>query len=265
MTARDRVRGLLAGAVTGIAGGMFGVGGGIVLVPMLTGFFALTQHRAHGTSLAVIGTTAVGALIVYGTHANVLWGAAATMAVASVAGAALGARVASRLSERALRRAFAVFLAAMAIRLLADVPAPRAQSALAGSPLVAFDLALGLLSGLLAGFMGVGGGAVIVPALTLVLGFTQQQAQGTSLAVILVAAPAGAIAHARRGNVAWPLVPTLALGALLGAPVAALAAQRLPHDWLVRAFAVFLIGTAVNTWMRKPREEVAAGQAQAGV
>jgi uncharacterized membrane protein YfcA len=260
MTARDRVRGLLAGAVTGIAGGLFGVGGGIVLVPMLTSFFALTQHRAHGTSLAVIGTTAVGALIVYGAHANVMWGTAAVMALASVAGAALGARAANRLSERALRRAFAVFLVVMAVRLLADVPAPRDQAALTGVAHIAFDLALGLLSGILAGFMGVGGGAVIVPGLTLVLGLTQQQAQGTSLAVILVTAPAGAVAHARNGNVAWPLVPMLAAGALVGAPAAALAAQRLPHDWLVRAFAVFLLVTAVHTWMRQPRK--AAAQAR---
>lgn len=265
MTARDRVRGLLAGAVTGIAGGLFGVGGGVVLVPMLTGFFALTQHRAHGTSLAVIGTTAIGALIVYGSHANVAWGAAALIALASAAGAAIGARAASRVSERVLRRAFAVFLLVMAVRLLADTPAPHAQAKLAGAALVAFDLTLGLLSGILAGFMGVGGGAIIVPALTLVLGFTQQQAQGTSLAVILVTAPAGAFAHARRGNVAWPLVPMLALGALLGAPAAALVAQRLPHQWLVRAFALFVLVTAVQMWVRKPREAPARTGAQAAV
>ena len=64
MTARDRVRGLLAGAAAGIAGGLFGVGGGIILVPLLTAFFGLGQHAAHGTSLAVIGATAVAALFV---------------------------------------------------------------------------------------------------------------------------------------------------------------------------------------------------------
>jgi len=92
---------------------------------------------------------------------------------------------------------------------------------------------------------------LVVPACTLVFGMTQQAAQGTSLAVILVTAPAAALEHARHGNVAWRVVPVLALGAALGAPLASAAAQRLPHEGLVRAFAGTLIATAVATWIRE--------------
>ena len=84
MTGGERTRAVLAGLAAGVAGGLFGVGGGVVLIPMLTGFFRLTQHQAHGTSLAVIGATALASLAVYGAHHNVAWGTAAMVGVASM-------------------------------------------------------------------------------------------------------------------------------------------------------------------------------------
>lgn len=263
MTARDRVRGLLAGAAAGIAGGLFGVGGGLVLVPMLTGFFGLTQHAAHGTSLAVIGATALAALFVYGAHANVAWGTAAIVALGSLVGAPIGARWAMRVSARGLARSFAVLVVLVALRLLWQAPAATGRHDLSQPLVIGFDLVLGLVTGLLAGFMGIGGGAIVVPAFTLVFDMTQQAAQGTSLAIILVTAPAAAIEHSRNGNVAWGMVPLLAVGAALGAPAASWVAQILPHEWLVRAFAVFLLVTAANTWRRAGRKSGRAPSADA--
>src|SRR5436190_16095270 len=118
MTGRDRWRCVLAGLVAGVAGGLFGVGGGVILVPLLTGGFALSQHRAHGTSLAVIGVAALAGLAVYGAHSQVAWTTAAVVALTSVLAAPLGARWASRTSPGALRKAFAIFLVLVALRLL---------------------------------------------------------------------------------------------------------------------------------------------------
>jgi uncharacterized membrane protein YfcA len=115
-------------------------------------------------------------------------------------------------------------------------------------------LAVGAAVGLLAGFMGVGGGIVAVPALTLLFGMSQQTAQGTSLALILGSAPFGAVEHARLGNVEKRLLPGLMLGALLGAPLASWAAQRLPQATLARGFAIFLIANAVRMmWAARAR------------
>ncbi len=241
---------VLAGIVAGLAGGLFGVGGGIVLIPLLTGVFKLTQHQAHGTSLAAIGATAIASLFVYGAHANVAWGTAALVALASVLTARWGARLAARTSTRNLKRAFALLLALVALRLLWK--APSGQATHFGSlPLaVGFDLVLGAAVGLLAGFMGVGGGVLAVPAFTLVLGMTQALGQGTSLAVILVTAPAGAIEHHRHGNVVLRLVPWLALGGAVGGPLASAMAHRLPQTVLARAFAVFLLASAMQLWIR---------------
>ena len=257
MTAGDRLRGVAAGLVAGFAGGLFGVGGGVLLVPVLTGVFGLTQHQAHGTSLAVLAATALPAVVVYALHGHVAWLTAAVVGVASLATAPLGARLASRLSGRALRRAFAVFLVLVAVRLLWRVPEDGPIPSVSGWVGVAFGLVVGAAIGVLAGLMGVGGGILAVPAFALGLGMPQHAAQGTSLAVILVTGPAGALAHARRGNFVGRVVPPLAIGAAIGAPLASWLAGGLRNDLLVRIFALFLLANAVHGWLRTRRPAAA--------
>jgi uncharacterized membrane protein YfcA len=249
----ERWRGTLAGFVAGLAGGLFGVGGGILLVPMLTGWFALTQHQAHGTSLAAIGATAIAGLAVYATHGQVAWATGAIMAVTSMLCARLGAKLAARTSRAALARAFAIFLVLVAVRMLWKAPTGTGAPALEGPVGAAVALGVGAAVGLLAGFMGVGGGILAVPALALLFGASQQTAQGTSLALILVTAPVGAIEHHRHGNLVGRLVPWLSLGALAGAPLASALALRLPQSVLARGFAVFLLANAALTWFRAAR------------
>ena len=237
---------LLAGFVAGLAGGLFGVGGGIILVPMLTAFLGLTQHQAHGTSLAAIGATAIAGLVVYGMNGNVAWLPAGLLALASVPAANLGAKLAARTSRERLTLAFAIFIVVVAVRILWRAPSGGSEHALEGAAGLAVALAAGAAVGLLSGFMGVGGGIIAVPALTLVFGMSQQLAQGTSLALILVTAPFGAIEHHRHGHVVPRFLPGLMLGALVGAPLASLAAQRLPQATLARGFAVFLLANATR-------------------
>ena len=233
-----------------MAGGLLGVGGGIILVPLLSGRFRLSQHAAHGTSLAVVGATALASLVIYGSHASVAWRAAAWVALASVFTVHLGVALAGRLSSSHLKRAFAVLLAVVAVRLLWQPGA--GASLLPASPLaqVAVELAIGAGVGLLAGFMGVGGGLIAVPAFVLVFGMAQRLAQGTSLAVILVTAPIGTWSNARRGQVRWPLLPSLAIGAAIGGALAAALAHRVPQQQLARLFAVFLVLVAIHSWRR---------------
>jgi hypothetical protein len=245
---RESALALLTGVVAGLAGGLFGVGGGIVLVPVLTGVFRLSQHQAHGTSLAAIGATAIAALFVYWAHGNVVWATAVPVGLASMLTAHYGARLAAHTSKRALTRAFAVFLVLVALRLLWKAPAAASPPFHGTLATVVFELLLGAAVGVLAGFMGVGGGILAVPAFALVLGMSQQAAQGTSLAVILLTAPAGALEHHRHGNVTGRLVPWLALGAAAGGPAASWLAQGLPQALLARAFAVFLLANVLRLW-----------------
>ena len=266
MGAAERWRAGLAGLAAGVSGGLFGVGGGLVLIPQLTGFFGLSQHQAHGTSLAVIGATAVAALVVYGSHHDVRWFTALVVGAASALTARYGARLAGRSSPAGLTRAFAIFLAVVGLRLLWKAPPVLEQPLVQGPAGLALNVGIGAAVGLLSGYMGVGGGILAVPAFTMLVGMTQQAAQGTSLAVILITAPAGAIEHSRLGNVAWKLVPALAIGAALGAPLASWMALRLPHEILVRTFAVFLLVGAAVFWVRAgARRGRASGPAHEGI
>jgi len=225
----------------------------VLIVPILADFFKLPQHKAHGTSLAAIGLMAMVSAIVYALHGNVAWQTAIVVAVVSMLGARIGARLAVRTSPKWLTRAFAIFMAVVALRMLWKAP-PIAEAARhQGVEGILLSVAIGLLVGLLGGFMGVGGGIVAVPAFTLIFGMPQQLAQGTSLAVIFAAAPAGAFEHARHGNVVGRFVAPIALGGAIGGPIAANYVQNLPHALLARLFAVFLIVNAVRAWIRATR------------
>ncbi len=248
-TLRDGFEALWAGAIAGFFGGLFGVGGGIVLVPMLTSRLRLTQHQAHGTSLAVVCFTAIAAGTVYTIHGNVAWLTGLLVAAASIVTAPLGARWAARLSNVALKQAFSVFLVIVALRLLWTPPSDTLGQ-LQGITRIGVYLGIGCVVGVVAGLMGVGGGIIAVPAFRLLLGMPQQLAQGTSLIVILGAAASGAHAHAQRKTVVMRLVPWLAIGAVIAGPLSSWWVQRLPQEWLARGFAVFLIGNAVYGWLR---------------
>ena len=249
----------LAGFGAGLAGGLFGVGGGIVLVPVLTAFFGLSQHQAHGTSLAAVAATALAGIVVYGLAGHVAWLPAALMAVSGAFTAQLGARLAARTDRNRLSLAFALFILVVGVRILWRAPVTSAEPAIVGGPFagpvgIAAALAVGGAIGLLAGFMGVGGGVLAVPVLTLLFGMSQQTAQGTSLALILGSAPFGAVEHARLGNVVHRLLPGLMVGALLGTPLASWAAQRLPQATLARGFAIFLIANALRmVWVARAK------------
>ncbi|MDQ3765920.1 MAG: sulfite exporter TauE/SafE family protein [Actinomycetota bacterium] len=106
------------GLVAGLTSGLLGVGGGIVMVPMLTMGLAFTQHRAHATSLAAIVPIAAVAAVTYAAHGEVDYQVAAFLATGSLVGAPLGARLMARSGEGALKAMFGILLLSVAIRIL---------------------------------------------------------------------------------------------------------------------------------------------------
>jgi len=215
---------LLIGAAAGLLSGLLGVGGGIIMVPATVFFLRFTQHRAHGTSLAVILFVACAGVVTYVRDGQIRWETAAALAVGGIVGANLGARLAKRLPAMTLRRYFGAFMVLVAARMLYDAgmlwqrgdagTAGAAVPHLAGLGLYALILVIGLATGVLSGLMGVGGGVIMVPTMVLLLGFPQTLAQGISLAVIIPTALSGAIMHYRLGNIRPSDVCWLALGGL---------------------------------------------------
>ncbi len=114
----SRPRGVATGAIGGFVSGLTGIGGGTVMVPLLTGLLRVPQHRAHATSLVIVIFAASSALVLYMSRGDVDWAMAAAVAIGGVIGGQIGARAMHRVPELRLRAIFAVFLLAVGVRLL---------------------------------------------------------------------------------------------------------------------------------------------------
>ena len=109
---------IATGAIAGLVAGFLGVGGGILLVPMMVAFMCFTQHKAHGTSLAVIVPIAIISAIVYALRSQVNWVLVAAIGSASVAGAIIGAKLMMKVPPHRLRQLFGAYTIAIGILLL---------------------------------------------------------------------------------------------------------------------------------------------------
>ena len=242
------------GLTGGLISGLVGVGGGIVMVPLMVAILAMTQHRAHGTSLAMIVPIAISAMIPYLIAHGLQWQVVISLAGTSVGFAVVGARLTKHLNATALRRGFAVLLALTAVRLLLSAQSAAMFGEMEGLQLIVAALIAGTFTGLVAGTMGVGGGIVMVPAMVIVMGIDQHVAQGISLAVIVPTAISGAAQHFRQGNVDFRWALYIAAGGIVGGAVGAQFAQFIPAFGLRVLFAVFAIYSAqrmvgVQRWL----------------
>jgi hypothetical protein len=188
---------------------MFGVGGGILIVPALVLVLGVRQRLAHGTSLAAIIPIAVVGAVGYAASGSVDWVAAVILAAGSALGAIVGTHGLQRLPQRALRLAFSAFLLANAVSLFLTLGSSGSQKGLSIATGLGL-LLIGLFAGTIAGLLGVGGGVVIVPALVLLISMGVAKAKGTSLAVIVPTAIVGTLRNLRAQNV------DLALAAVVG-------------------------------------------------
>jgi len=236
--------GLLVGFLGGLFGGLVGLGGGTVMIPLMVGLMKLSQHRAHGTSLVAVFFTGLMGALTYGLQGSLDLKAAFFLALTAILTARQGARYAHSLPEARLKRAFGWFLFFVSFLLLlkpylAPIGLVRGE--------VAQDLTLllaGAFTGFLSGMMGVGGGTIMVPAMVLLLGMAQHTAQGTSLLAMVPASFVGAYTHFRLGNVEKSLVPSLVPGVLLGTFLGGELAHFLPEEGLRLLFAAVLLWTA---------------------
>lgn len=249
---RDWLVPLGGGMAAGFLAGLFGVGGGVLLVPLLVLVLGRSQHVAHATSLVAITVPAVVGTLRFELDDSVAWGPAGLVAAGALAGVQLGAALLPRVSERRLQLLFALLLAVMSLRLLVFGPASDASSPLGAGTrhlaagVLALHVLLGLVSGTASALLGIGGGAIVVPVLVIAFGYGQHLAEGTSLAVIVPTALVGAASHGRRGYTDWPAGVRLGAGGLAGSLVGAELALALPEGLLSRAFGVLLaVVTAV--------------------
>lgn len=240
------------GLLAGLLSGLFGVGGGTVIVPLLVLLLQFDQRLAAGTSLAAIVPTATVGVISYAIGGDVQWIAAIILAAGAVLGAQVGTWLLPRVPVLALQLGFILFLVGVIVSLFLVVPErgePFEITWISGIGLAV----LGIVTGILSGLLGVGGGIIVVPALLLFFGTSDLLARGTSLLMMIPTAISGTIGNLRRRNVN-----------LLGAVIigAAACTTTALGAWIARSidpftgnivFAVFLTAIAIQLLVRALR------------
>jgi uncharacterized membrane protein YfcA len=240
---------LLFGAAIGLAVGTLGGGGSVLAVPVLVYVLGENLPDATTAGLAVVGAGALAGAARHAVAGRVCWRHAVSFTVAAVPGIALGTVVGDNVPEGVLLAAFALVMlvAARSIWLRAEReepdPGPAADSC---PPLrLPHDALAGVAVGFVTGFLGVGGGFLIVPTLAVGLAFTLRTAVGTSLAIITATSALSLVAHVGAGRaVDVPVTVAMALACAAGAVVGAAYAGRLPQRTLGRGFAALVVAVA---------------------
>lgn len=256
----------LAGLGAGALGALLGLGGGILIVPILTLGFGVPLHAAIGTSLVCVIGTSIG-----GAAMNVASGAADVrlgilLGAGTIMGAATGGLAAGWLSDRVLAGLFALLLAYTVIAMLRglraargtdDATVPIDASAPDGPGAPAYrgqrrGLAVGgaVGAGAVSGLLGVGGGIVTVPIIHLVMGAPMRVATATSNYIVGLTGAAGAYTYLFRGDVDMGTAAPTVLGVVAGAAVSARLGARVRSSWLIVLFCAVMGYVAVRMALR---------------
>ena len=234
-------------AAVGLSLGLIGAGGSILTVPILVYFLGVEPHEAVGMSLAVVGTTSLFGAFLHHRQSRVNFPAAMLFGVTGIFGAFFGAPFTKLVSPEVLLLFFGALMFIVATSMLwrrtraagGDAEAAR------GRKVVWKASAAGLAVGFLTGFLGVGGGFLIVPALVMFGGLTIKESIGTSLFVIFINCAAGLLAHAGGNHFNWSLTALVVALAIGGAGLGTVFSHRLTANRLQKAFAVLVLAVSV--------------------
>lgn len=253
---------LIIGVIAGIMSGLFGIGGGIVVIPALSNTFTYytaipAQHimqMAVGTSLAIMISTSTSALYAHHKRNAVRWQMFRAMLPGLIIGAIAGALIAHLLPSTDLQISFGIFLVIIGFRMLTNKQETQsANGPLSNKIIYSASLLIGVLSSLL----GVGGGTLIVPFL-LRTGMDMREATGTSVACGLAVGIAATICFMitglfsslhlpwSTGYIYWPAFIGVAIASTLFAPLGAMLAHKLPKLLLQRIFGCLLLLVACD-------------------
>ncbi len=237
--------GLLLSGLIGLSLGLIGGGGSIITVPVLVYVLGVEAHEAVGMSLAVVGATSLVGSVLHYRRGMVRLKTGLIFGAAGIVGALLGSPLTRLLSTSALMMTFATLMLVIAVLMLRrksnDVEVESDEQVLS----VWKALLAGFGVGILTGFLGVGGGFLIVPALVMFGGLGIKEAIGTSLFVIFLNCVAGFVGHASQNNFDWSLTALITVLAVAGTILGTLLSHRVTANKLQKGFAMFVLAVAV--------------------
>jgi uncharacterized protein len=237
------------GVLAGVLSGLFGVGGGAVIVPALVSWCGRDQRQAVATSLLALAPLAISGAVGFWVRGQVDAVVAVPLAAGSLLGALVAAGMLNRAPQATLRWIFAVVALATAAKLVTE---PGAVSVGVSHQVwrLLLMIPVGSLIGLIAGLTGTGGGALMVPLMQLALNASAALAKGTSLLVILPTSVFGSWRNLRYGNGSVPDALWIGLPGMLGAILASQVSVAMNPVLSNVLFGAFLVFIAVNTVWR---------------
>jgi uncharacterized protein len=248
---------VIIGLAAGLLGGLFGVGGGLIIVPGLVSLAGMDRRLAHGTSLAATLPIAVASLITYVSHGNVDWVVALFLAIGAIAGAIVGTTLLQIIPKNVLVVIFIVTVLATATRLAVSSDSTGREDLTVGMAILL--IVIGLLTGTLAGLLGIGGGVIMVPAAVVLLGLAPVIAKGTSVAVIVPTAIMGTIRNRKKANADIGVATVVGLCGAASAVAGGTISDRLSDQVSNIMFAALLVFVAI-TQLLSLRSTLAATQ-----
>jgi hypothetical protein len=237
---------MILALVSGLFGGLVGLGGGLVLVPLLTLFLGVPITTAIPASQVAVVATAMGGTGRYLREGQVDLGLVMRAALVTMVGAMVGARLGVLVPVRVLEISFAMLIFVVAAKLFRR----RRETEPAGSPQVAKAGFLFMAAGLVAGMLGVGGGILNVPAIRLALRRPMITAVAASSMMIAFTGAAGAAVYARAGHLDWRLAMACTTGAFVGGLWGAHLGSRLSSATLQTIFTVIILYVGVEMTVR---------------
>jgi uncharacterized membrane protein YfcA len=232
--------------VIGVSVGLLGAGGSILTVPLLTFVSAMSPREAITSSLVAVTAAAALATVLHGIKGRVRWRMGFIFGLAGMAGAFAGARVSAWLPERLLMVLFGLLMATAAMAMLRGRRwiEERSEQPLA-PPTIVMIAAQGVLLGCLTGLVGVGGGFIIVPVLTLVARLPLKAAVGTSVMVISMNAMAGLAGHLGQASIDWRVTLAVTAAMMCGTVIGGRLCSWIEPENLRQGFGWFVIVVAM--------------------
>jgi uncharacterized membrane protein YfcA len=232
------------GVGAGLLSGMFGVGGGILVVPALVLMLRFDQRLANGTSLGAVLPISVASLVTYWSHDNVDWPMALWLVIGALAGAILGTKWIHVLPRKVLGYLFAAMLIATAIRLFIPMTA-EGRDPITAITAIALVF-IGLATGTLAGLLGIGGGVVMVPAMIVFFSELNVVAKGTSVAVIIPTSIMGTWRNWKADNIDLKVAAIVGFGGIVSAVAGGVIADHMSEDLSNILFASLVLVVAAR-------------------
>lgn len=238
------IAGFILCALIGISLGLFGGGGSIIIVPVLVYIIGIEAHHAVEMSLTVIGVTSLIAAALHHQRGTVKLRAGALFSTTGTLGAYSGSCLTYLLSPAAMLLSIATLMIVIAVFML--IKRHSSQDATSYHNRSKFKALLaGLIVGLLTGFLGVGGGFLVVPALVLFCGLSMKDAIGTSLLIIAIDCAAGLLGHLHYWGFDIRVTMLMTVLAIDGTLIGTSLSHRVSPERLKKWFAMFVIAVAI--------------------